>query len=534
MFTLVGVAAATLLALIQVTSGIEVTCGDLGRFDSGGDFYNVIHRPFPSVPVCALADEFCLRLTTRRNPEEVQILSADNTSTIRDSNFQPKKATKILIHGWLDKWNRPIWKAIASELLKEGDHNVIRLDWSEGNWFPYVQAAGNLRLVGAYAAKFVHHIVTVYKVNPKDIHIIGHSLGSHGAGYTGSFSQSVYNITVGRITGLDPAGPYFTAMPESVRLDPSDAEVVDTMITNGDKLLAMGSPDAMGHLNVWPNGGVNQPGCVPGLITTMMPLTQTIFSLPGTSAFSVDRSNPFDILTGFFALQHSLSVKSNLVRNLVLNVIDHTGCSHVRALQLFRDSIDSSVCNTKAYECDSYASFLQPDSECAQCNRSSVPSCTPWGYHTNLSLSLGGIRQRNFYTATTARSPYCSKPKIQFTLQALPAETTSGKVYVTLYGSHATSSKLLLTPRNVDLKAGQTYSFFPQLSRELGTLEKLVFYWESSRLALLDRVKPDRIHLEGSILATDQDGTVTVFQPARTDVESRKNLPTKFLRSYEQ
>ena len=56
-----------------------------------------------------------------------------------------------------------------------------------------------------------------------------HSLGAHGAGYAGLILRTRYNATLGRITGLDPAGPYYTNMPISVRLDPTDADVVDTV-----------------------------------------------------------------------------------------------------------------------------------------------------------------------------------------------------------------------------------------------------------------------------------------------------------------
>ena len=72
-------------------------------------------------------------------------------------------------------------------------------------------------------------------------------------------------------------------MNAEVRLDPTDAVVVDTLITDGEVLqsvyhtfwsfkenrcilqsllsLGFGSPQAMGHLNFYVNGGVAQPGC---------------------------------------------------------------------------------------------------------------------------------------------------------------------------------------------------------------------------------------------------------------------------------
>jgi len=72
-------------------------------------------------------------------------------------------------------------------------------------------------------------------LNPKHVHLIGHSLGAHTAGYAGERIEGL-----GRITGLDPAEPYFQGMPSHSRLDPSDAQLVDVIHTDGSSIFLLG------------------------------------------------------------------------------------------------------------------------------------------------------------------------------------------------------------------------------------------------------------------------------------------------------
>lgn len=77
---------------------------------------------------------------------------------------------------------------------------------------------------------------TNYGMNPNDVHLIGHSLGAHTAGYAGEKLGG----NIGRITGLDPAEPYFQGMPNHLRLDPTDARLVDVIHTDGKSIFFLG------------------------------------------------------------------------------------------------------------------------------------------------------------------------------------------------------------------------------------------------------------------------------------------------------
>jgi pimeloyl-ACP methyl ester carboxylesterase len=136
--------------------------------------------------------------------------------------------------------------------------NIIMADWSKGNGFPFEKATSNTQVVGAEIALFINYLIAQHGSKATDFHVIGHSLGGQVAGYAG---ERV--VGLGRITGLDPAGPFFDNTGPSVRLDPSDALFVDVIHTDGahNLLLGLGTLQPMGHVDFYPNGGYDQPKC---------------------------------------------------------------------------------------------------------------------------------------------------------------------------------------------------------------------------------------------------------------------------------
>lgn len=61
----------------------------------------------------------------------------------------------------------------------------------------------------------------------------------------------------------DPAGPYFENTPAEVRLDKTDAVYVDNIHTMAYKfasVFSVGTMQALGHVDFYPNGGTKQPG----------------------------------------------------------------------------------------------------------------------------------------------------------------------------------------------------------------------------------------------------------------------------------
>lgn len=139
-----------------------------------------------------------------------------------------------------------------------GKSSVVVVDWGEGSSPPYTQAVANIRLVGVITAHVMFMIKEQLNMkNLDNVHMLGHSLGSHLSGYAGDTLQKRFGLKLGRITAMDPAEPLFTDAEPIVRLDRNDAKFVDVVHTDTLPITrgGLGMSAAIGHVDFYPNGG---------------------------------------------------------------------------------------------------------------------------------------------------------------------------------------------------------------------------------------------------------------------------------------
>lgn len=174
------------------------------------------------------------------------------------THFEAKNDTKIIIHGWMDNLNSSINALLKDNYLANYSYNIIITDWSgAGSMNPvYPVARSMISIVSDQLAMLIDNLYLQYNLKPENLHLIGHSLGAHIAGITG---KKVQSGNIGRVTGLDPAGPLFSVNKPEERISNSSAMFVDVIHTSG---LYLGTKYQMGHADFFPNGGNwIQPGC---------------------------------------------------------------------------------------------------------------------------------------------------------------------------------------------------------------------------------------------------------------------------------
>ncbi|KDR21675.1 probable phospholipase A1 magnifin [Zootermopsis nevadensis] len=193
-------------------------------------------------------------LYTRSNPTDAQIIAVnEGLLNLTSSNFNSSHPTKFIIHGYNSDMDLDVLVDIRKAYLDEGDHNVIAVDWSRLCPGPcYPSAVYNAKFTGKCIAQFLQELRLV---GASDVHVVGFSLGAHVAGFA---ANNLRPYRLPRITGLDPAMPFFATVNKDQKLDACDADFVDVIHTNA---FVQGKIERSGDVDFYVNGGISQPGC---------------------------------------------------------------------------------------------------------------------------------------------------------------------------------------------------------------------------------------------------------------------------------
>uniref|UniRef100_A0A5F9CCL8 Lipase member H n=1 Tax=Oryctolagus cuniculus TaxID=9986 RepID=A0A5F9CCL8_RABIT len=267
--------------------------------------------------------EIILMLYTRNNLNCAEPLFEHNNSL--NVNFNTEKKTVWLIHGYRPMGSTPSWlRNFLRVLLNKEDVNVIVVDWNRGaTTFIYNRAVKNTRIVAENLSGRIRNLLK-HGASLDKFHFIGVSLGAHISGFVGK----IFHGQLGRITGLDPAGPKFSGKPSYSRLHYTDAKFVDVIHSDANGL---GIQEPLGHIDFYPNGGKKQPGC------------------------------PKSIFSG----------------------IEFIKCDHQRAVYLFMAALESN-CNFVSFPCQSYQDYKS--SLCVDCDSYKEKSCPRLAYYFVLSI----------------------------------------------------------------------------------------------------------------------------------------------------
>ena len=219
-------------------------------------------RPQQNLPDSPSKQNIIFQCYSMQNRNSFESLQLNQTLP---TNFSLSKETILLIHGFQAIVDDDSWMIrMKDEFYNNNfDYNICIVDWTKGanvetfHHPDYPKASQNTRVVGDVTGQLIDWLsnYTQQSYENDKFTCIGHSLGAHVCGYAGKI---VKNGPLKRISGLDPAGPYFEYTPDYVRLDKNDAKFVDSIHTDGDFL---GLLQEISDTDFYPNSGYHQPGC---------------------------------------------------------------------------------------------------------------------------------------------------------------------------------------------------------------------------------------------------------------------------------
>ncbi|XP_004647595.1 pancreatic lipase-related protein 2 [Octodon degus] len=421
------------LLLLATVRGKEVCYSHLGCFSNEKPWAGTLRRPlklFPSSPESINTQFF---LYTNENQNNYQLITATDPATIEASNFNLDRKTRFIIHGFIDNGEKNWLTDMCRRMFQVEKVNCICVDWQGGSLAMYSQAVQNVRVVGAEVAYLVQVLSEQLGYEPANVHLIGHSLGAHAAGEAGRRLEG----RVGRITGLDPAEPCFQGTPEEVRLDPSDAMFVDVIHTDIAPIVpsfGFGMSQKVGHMDFFPNGGRDMPGCEKNIVSTIIDVN------------------------GFWEGINNLAA-----------------CNHLRSHKYYSSSIlnpDGFV----GYPCASYEEFQEDG--CFPCP---AEGCPKMGHYADqFPGKTSGVEQTYFLNTGDSGNFTRWRYKVSVTLSG--EKRLRGSIKIALYGRNRNSKQYEIFKGSLKPYARHTHDI--DVDFNVGEIQNVKFLWNSNAINL--------------------------------------------------
>ncbi|XP_056129114.1 endothelial lipase [Lampris incognitus] len=353
-------------------------------------------------------------------------LQVGNKEGLQECGFNATAKTIFIIHGWtmsgmFESW---MYKLVSAVMQRESEANVVVVDWIPLAQQLYPDAVNHTHSVGLSIALMLNWLQDEQQLPLENVHLIGYSLGAHVAGYAGTFVQG----TIGRITGLDPAGPMFEGVEEERRLSPDDADFVDVLHTYTREALGMsiGIQQPIGDIDIYPNGGEVQPGCTLG-----------------------------DVLA------------------MAGNFMEVIKCEHERAVHLFVDSLMNKDHMSFAFQCTGPDRFKK--GICLSCRKN---RCNNIGYNAK---KMRKRRNSKMYLKTRADTPfggYHYQMKMHV-FNRKQSDNSDPTFHVKLYGGHNDTENMFIdVPDGIRLNLTNTFLVFTE--EDIGDLLKISLTWEGA------------------------------------------------------
>ncbi|XP_075703877.1 pancreatic lipase-related protein 2-like isoform X2 [Rhinoderma darwinii] len=444
----------TLIILLCFPAGIlgnEVCYDQLDCFSDQKPWSGTRQRlkiPLPWTPHIINTRFFLL---TRGNSNKHQEIDARDMKSVKASTFQTTRRTCFIVHGMGDRAENNWVPRLCREILQVEDVNCIGVDWhyGSGNVFIYAQATSNVQVVGAEIAYVLRTWQKELEYSPRNVHIIGHSLGAQVAGEAGKRHPGIR-----RITGLDPARLHFENTPNEVSLDASDANFVDVIHTDTDPLLGLGLIKPTGHFDFYPNGGRYMPGC-----------------------------------------PNRLSFLNNMN-----DIVETIACNHLQAFRYFIESVRSPG-GFISYPCPNYESFK--DGSCFPC---ATDGCPSMGYFSEPARRITGQAQ-TFYLNTGADPDNFSSYRYKVTVTILGSREVSGQIFISLFGDDIATEEHQVVKGT--FTPGNSYSGFIDSDIKLDEINCVDFLW--TPVPLKSNVMRSQMGAGRIDLQSGEDGGITSF-----------------------